>query len=215
MDINDLKCEMVKNLFSCPYGFEGFYHYTCFDNLLSMFKYNGIYSRNKLKEYNIPFVDKNKLSDETKNCLEITPQLYKNSARFYIKKDAPAVHKFAPNLKDCCIVLNYTILFDNNFKQYISIGSPMQKHRIFDLSLIEDVRKLCLFDFNKVYNNTYYDDYFDRHNRQWFNKSEYLCDDFVPIKYIKSIKFFNAEQYEKFKILFPNYNDYGIKLIMV
>lgn len=149
-----------------------------------------IYSRRNAEGKNIIEYDNKKYNELTDICLEKTNNFYKSAARFYLKKNAPAIYKFDCS-NSCILICDYRILFDNTLDTYISIGKAFNKPRIYKVS--SECKKLLELPLNYVYRNDCMNS-----SVKDYNSSEFLCKEAVPIKYIKQIIFRNEKDLEWF-----------------
>lgn len=178
----------ISNLFS--YNRDGFLHITKLSNLRNIYEHGMIYSRRNAEGKNIIEYDNKKYNELTDICLEKTNNFYKSAARFYLKKNAPAIYKFDCS-NSCILICDYRILFDNTLDTYISIGKAFNKPRIYKVS--SECKKLLELPLKYVYRNDCMNS-----SVKDYNSSEFLCKEAVPIKYIKQIIFRNEKDLEWF-----------------
>lgn len=104
------------------YGFEGFHHYTDFNNFVCILKAGYLYSRKKAEEFG--FID---AADQ--NVLRRTRGAIKTYVRFYYKEKTPTLYKnegILPNEPEYQMPLPVLLLFDEKIilrkSTYISSG---------------------------------------------------------------------------------------------
>lgn len=81
----ELKAEFISYL-QFNYQFDGFYHYTDFDNYIKIMKLSKLLSRNEARKYG--FVDAAEQS-----VIEKTHEKVKDYVRFYYKEKTPTIYK--------------------------------------------------------------------------------------------------------------------------
>lgn len=179
------------------YNSDGFLHMTKLSNLHNIYNYGMIYSRMNAEKRKVIEYDNKNYNHITNNCLEKTNDFYKSTARFYLKKNAPAIYKFDCN-NSCILVCDYRILFDSDLDKYISIGKAFNEPKIYNVS--NKCKKLLEIPLNYVYRNEYMNS-----NVKDYNSSEFLCKEGVPTKYIKKIIFKDKKDLDWFNSNFKEW----------
>lgn len=182
------------------YNDVGFIHETSISNLRSMYYEKRMYSRNNLKKNKIKFKDIAEVG-----VLKRTDEKIKDCVRFYLKKNAPAMYNFKG--KTCILVCPYSILYEKHLRFYMTNSIASSKPKMYNINCETELDELFKsFNFEKVYDNKYYENSEILETRRKYNSSEFLINEGLPIKYISKIIFKNYDDKIEFEKQFPNWN---------
>jgi hypothetical protein len=199
--LSDELVQIIKGKINstCRLGFDGFYHMTSIENIISVLEEGLLYSRNKAESLNKLIVDMKELIPETENVLKNTPRGIQNYVRLYFRPKTPTFYYFQKATNSAILKFNAKILCIEDNR--ISIGSAA---RINAELFSPNSDALGNINFKMLYRSEATPLNADEKN---IRHTEMLIPNSLSINYLDEVIFKSEEHKQKFELNFKKYSN--------
>lgn len=196
-DIDFLKKRLISKL--SYFNKDGFYHETSIENISSIIKNSGIFSREQLEEKNIQYIQ---ISSEEIRKLNKT--YFFKMSRFFLRKNSPANYKFLCGT--CIFVVDYKIINEDE-KFYMTEIIATQNQKLCNINDKSDLEYILdHFEFDKVFQHKFRSDEIEFNYNKKYRSAEFLYPNKLPLKYISIVIFSNKEDEYLYKEMLKHHN---------
>lgn len=190
--MQDTKFNQLFNLLERRYRFEGFVHYTAYDNLKSILESGYLLSRRDVVENNINFIDV-----AWDSVLQGTSELVKTSTRFMYNFNTPISYRFEQNARDqgtemIALVFNKNIVLD--YATYFYEKSPAIYEKVTPYMNLDYVLN---FNWKEIFERGPYKNEEEKKKKRPYRDAEITVLENVTIEYLDKIYFRSKEYYDK------------------